>query len=97
MQLELGPGRNREALALQEVRVAKAFKQAFEGEDGEILLAWFFDVCAVAESTLDESALVMAAAEGRRQVWLAMNEVLGLTYRDIRRIHERIREAVESE
>lgn len=70
--------------------VASAFKEVFGHPKAPIVLAWFLDTCRATETTLDENPLVMAAAEGRRQVWCAMNDILSMDARDIAAVRNAI-------
>lgn len=61
-----------------------------ESRDTDIVLAWFADLCGATESIADSDPLVMAVAEGRRQVWLALQDILRVSERDIREAQERV-------
>lgn len=80
-------------------KIAVEIQSVFSHPRADTLLAWLMDTCNATETTIDESAIIMAAAEGRRQVWVALNKILSLGPRDINRIRQRIaaREAEENE
>lgn len=80
-------------------KVAVEIQAVFSSPRADMLLAWLMDTCNATETTIDESAIIMAAAEGRRQVWVALNKILSLGPRDINRIRQRIaaREADSNE
>lgn len=71
-------------------RVAADIKAVFEHPRAGTLLAWLADTCCATESTFDENHAVMAAAEGRRQVWCALNQILALSHADVNEIRERV-------
>jgi len=75
--------RAREALEDNPVEIANSFQRLFAQPEGEVFLAWLIDMCSTNHTTFDENPLRMAAAEGRRQVWCAINEILQMTARDI--------------
>lgn len=72
-----------ERLETDPVGIATAFKAVFSHPQADLVLAWLAETCCATETTFDENPYVMAAAEGRRQVWCALNEILSMTHRDI--------------
>ena len=81
----------REAIEANSAGLAEDVKQVMSHPRADTLLAWLADTCCATESTIDENPILMAAAEGRRQVWVALNQILGLTVRDIADIRRRAR------
>ena len=59
-----------------------------ETEHGRFVLSWIADACHATESIASNDPIEMAKAEGRRQVWLAIQDVLRLTEKDIRDMQE---------
>lgn len=79
----------RSAVEQNSAGVAADIKMVFTHPRADTLLAWLADTCRATETTLDENPIIMAAAEGRRQVWVALNQILALSGRDIAGIRER--------
>ena len=77
--------------------VIRALKASFDHPKGDLALAWFLDTCCSTKTTIDENPFIMAAAEGRRQVWVALNEILGMNYRDMAAAQARAAGAYEDE
>ena len=71
-------------------RLATDIQAVFTHPKADMLLMWLWDACCVSETTIDPNPLIMAAAEGRRQVWIALNTILSLTQRDINEIRGRM-------
>lgn len=71
-------------------QVAADIQAVFSHPRADTLLAWLMDTCCATETTIDESAILMAAAEGRRQVWVALNKILSLNARDIAALRRRV-------
>lgn len=71
-------------------KVRAAFRKSFNGPLGKLTLAWIADVCGATVTTADENATVMAVAEGRRQVWLAIQDVLSMNESDIRSLQNHV-------
>lgn len=80
----------RESLSENGDRLASDIKQVFEHPRAGTLLAWLADTCCATESVFDENPFVMAAAEGRRQVWVALNQILSLSHADVNEIREQV-------
>ena len=72
--------------AFEPRKVKVAYKKAFAGPMGKLVLAHIADLCGATESTVDDSPTLMAVAEGRRQVWLAIQDVLTLSESDLREL-----------
>ncbi len=71
-------------------KVQAAFKKSFSGPLGKLTLAWIADTCGATASTADDNPTTMAVAEGRRQVWLAIQDVLTMTEGDIRDLQSQV-------
>lgn len=78
------------AMARHPDRVAGAIKRVFDHPEGDVVLAWLADTCGATTTTIDESPLIMAAAEGRRQVWVALNTILSMSERDIAHVRRQV-------
>ena len=77
-------------MAIAPARVARAYRAVFEHPDAPAVLAHLMDTCCVNETTIDENPFIMAAAEGRRQVWVAINNILSMDARDIRDVNRAV-------
>lgn len=77
-------------MAMNPAKVARAYKAVFGHPDAGTVLAHLMDTCCVNETTIDENAFIMAAAEGRRQVWVAINKILSMDARDIRDVNRMV-------
>ena len=67
--------------AFEPKKVRSAMKKAFGGPMGKLALAWIADTCG---------ATRMMIAEGRRQVWLAIQDVLSMSESDIRDLQSEV-------
>lgn len=56
----------------------QAYRQVFQGPYGELVLADLAKFCRAHESTFHESPQAMAFQEGRREVWLRIQEHMNL-------------------
>lgn len=74
--------RARGAFSPREVR--DAYAAAFQGPKGSLVLAHLADTCGATRTTFETDLHAMAVAEGRRQVWLVIQDVLNLTEADLR-------------
>lgn len=54
-------------------------RRLLENPEGEKLLAWLSQVCRANQTTWQGDRDAMLVAEGRRQVWLAIRELLDLS------------------
>jgi len=72
--------------AFEPRKVKTAYKKAFAGPMGKLVLAHIADTCGATETTVDENPTMMAVAEGRRQVWLAIQDVLTMSEGDLREL-----------
>jgi hypothetical protein len=86
-----------EKMAAAPAKVARAYREVFEHPSAPTVLAHLMDTCCVNETTIDENPLIMAAAEGRRQVWVAMNNILSMDARDIRDVNRAVASWGENE
>lgn len=57
-------------------RLALDIQAVFTHPKADMLLLWLMDTCCAVDTTIDENPFIMAAAEGRRQVWVALNKIL---------------------
>jgi len=92
----IGPAqRAQDRLDTDPVAIATAFKAVFSHPQADIVLAWLMDTCRATETTIGDelNPIAIASAEGRRQVWLAVNEILSLDGRDIAAIRNRVSRA----
>lgn len=64
--------------------IARAYKKIFDSIDGELVLTHLAEVCGATGSAADEGPHALAVAEGRRQVWLMIQDCLCLDERDLR-------------
>lgn len=76
--------------AFEPKKVRSAMKKAFGGPMGKLALAWIADTCGATETTADDNANRMMIAEGRRQVWLAIQDVLSMSESDIRDLQSEV-------
>lgn len=74
----------RDKMELHPDKIARAYKNVFSHPEAPTVLAHLMDTCCALETTIDENPFIMAAAEGRRQVWVAMNKILSMDAREIR-------------
>lgn len=77
--------------------VVSDIQSVFQHPRAGTLLAWLMDTCCATETTIDENPIIMAAAEGRRQVWVALNKILSLSAKDIAEIRRNLIAAREDE
>lgn len=73
-------------------QVRAAYQTAFSGPSGKLVLAHIADTCGATETTADENPHTMAVAEGRRQVWLTIQDVLRMSESDLRDMQEAVAE-----
>jgi len=79
-----------EALEAHPDSLVGAVKAVFDHPRAGQALVWLADVCCATESTINENPFLMAAAEGRRQVWVALNQVLALSQKDITALRQQV-------
>lgn len=77
---------------LDKLRVAlgnrrHAYRQTFKGPNAEIVLADLARFCRAHESTFHENARAHALAEGRREVWLRLQNHLRLSPDELWRLY----------
>lgn len=76
----------------------KAYEVVFGGPLGQIVLNDLADFCRADSSTFDPDPRVHAFVEGRREVWLRINEFLNLTPAELADIRRgRMREVMETD
>lgn len=79
-----------DALTERPDKVAADIQRVFTHPNADTLLVWLADTCCATETTVDENPFLMAAAEGRRQVWVALNKILALSAKDIAEMRRRV-------
>ena len=72
--------------------VSDAYRSTFSGPSGSLVLAHLADTCGATRTTFDADLHSMAIAEGRRQVWLVIQDVLGLSESDLRDVQSEVAE-----
>ena len=82
--------RAREAFSPREV--TDAYRSVFSGQSGNLVLAHLADACGATRTTFTSDLQSMAIAEGRRQVWLVIQDVLGLSESDLRDVQAEVAE-----
>ena len=87
---------DRVRLAFGARRIRNAYQTVFSGIYGPVVLAHIADTCGATETTADSDPVTMAVAEGRRQVWLVIQEVLRMSESDIRDMQERVAQSGEN-
>jgi len=80
--------RAREAFAPRDVR--DAYASVFRGPQGSLVLAHLADACRATRTTFEGDPWSMAVTEGRRQVWMIIQDVLSLTEQDLRDIQQEV-------
>ena len=71
-------------------QVRNAYTSVFSGPQGKLVLAHLSDTCGATETTARETELETILAEGRRQVWLVIQDVLSLSEADIREMQDQV-------
>lgn len=79
-----------EFLEQNQDQLARDIQAVFTHPRADTFLLWLMDTCCANDTTIDENPIIMAAAEGRRQVWVALNKILSLTQRDINALRGRM-------
>lgn len=69
--------------AKRAVRLRRAFVNAFGTPSGQMVLADLEKFCRANETCFDTDARVNAALEGRREVWLRIQQHLNLSSEDL--------------
>lgn len=80
--------RARQAFTPREIR--DAYSTVFRGPKGSLVLAHLADACGATRSTYDPTQHAMNVAEGRRQVWLVIQDALNLTEDDLRGLQSEV-------
>lgn len=74
----------------EQLKVLKAkYKSAFKSEHGKDVLMDLAIFCGAQKTTFNKDPYVMAAAEGRRQVWLRIQHYLNISDQTLWEIAER--------
>lgn len=82
--------RARGAFNPREVR--DAYASVFRSPNGSLVLAHLADTCGATRTTFETDLHAMAIAEGRRQVWLVIQDVLNLAEEDLREMQAEVAE-----
>jgi hypothetical protein len=75
--------RVRLSISRHPVRLWRAYQELFSGENSKLVLTHLADLCGVLDSVDSDDPIVIARAEGRRQVFLAIMDMLGMGYKDV--------------
>jgi len=70
--------------------VRDAYARVFSGPHGSLVLAHLADACGATRTTFDSDLQAMAVAEGRRQVWLVIQDVLSINEADLREMQAEV-------
>lgn len=71
-------------------RTRRAYDRVFSTQGRDIVLAHLADACHATESIASSNVNEMLLAEGRRQVWLLLQDMLRLTENDLREMQENV-------
>ncbi len=73
--------------------VRRALRATFlrkNDRESTVALVYISLMCFAVESTFDENPFVMAGASMKREVWLELQNRLGLSDTELRALHERV-------
>lgn len=65
----------------------RAYKLAFNGESGRIILEDLARFCRASETCFHPDPRIHAVMEGRREVWLRITEHLNLSQEELANLH----------
>ncbi len=65
-------------------RIHSAYRATFGTDQGRFVLAHIADMCHATETTFETDPMAMAVAEGRRQIWLSIQDMMEITELDLR-------------
>ena len=83
--------RVREVIGLRPQTVWRAYQDVFRpGESTDIVKADLADLCGLMDSTDSDDPIVIARAEGRRQVFLAIMDRTNMRYQDVTEAQKRV-------
>lgn len=71
-------------------KVRDAYVSTFNHPQGETVLAHLADACGATQTTARENTNDILIAEGRRQVWLLIQDMVGITEQEIRDMEQNV-------